>query len=101
MNFKKNIDLSPLKSFGEEWEKLSQEASNLIESKRRFEEYFHIFSWNDLSERTEGIDIGCGSSRWDKFVSFLLLPLIDAFLPKKINYFYFYRDSLDIIQKFI
>ncbi len=101
MNLKKNIDLSTSESFGEEWAKFTQEDLNLLEAKRRFEEYFHIFPWNDLPEKAEGIDIGCGASRSDEFVSFLPLPLISRLLPKKINHFYFYRDSLDIIQKFI
>ena len=69
MNFKKNIDLATANSFGEEWEKFSQEDLNGIEAKRRFEEYFHIFPWNDLPDKAEGIDIGCGSGRWDKFVA--------------------------------
>ncbi len=69
MNFKKNIDLATANSFGEEWEKFSQEHLNLKEAKRRFEEYFHIFPWDELPEKAEGIDIGCGSGRWDKFVA--------------------------------
>ena len=69
MNLKNNIDLATANSFGEEWEKFSQEDLNLIEAERRFDEYFHIFPWDDLPEKAEGIDIGCGSGRWDKFVA--------------------------------
>ena len=68
MNFKKNINLYTTKSFGEEWERLSQEDLSLIEAERSFEEYFHIFPWDVLPEKPEGVDIGCGSGRWDKFL---------------------------------
>ena len=43
MNLKKNIDFATANSFGEEWEKFSQEDLNAIEAKRRFEEYFHNY----------------------------------------------------------
>ena len=69
MVFKKNIDLSTAESFGDEWERFSQEDLNSDEANRRFEEYFHIFPWADLPKNAEGIDIGCGSGRWDKFVA--------------------------------
>ena len=61
MVFKKNIDLSTAESFGDEWERFSQEDLNSDEANRRFEEYFHIFPWADLPKNAEGIDIGCGS----------------------------------------
>ena len=66
---KKNIDLSTANSFGEEWEKFDQTTLNVKEALERFNEYFHIFPWNSLPDDSEGIDIGCGSGRWDKFVA--------------------------------
>ena len=69
MSIKKNIDLPTSKSFGEEWEKFNQDELSLEEAKRRFDEYFHIFPWKNLPPNAEGVDIGCGSGRWDKFVA--------------------------------
>ncbi len=69
MSNRKNLDLSTSKSFGDEWQRFSQESLNLKEAIRRFEEYFHIFPWSELPNDSEGVDIGCGSGRWDKFVA--------------------------------
>ncbi len=66
---KKNIDLNTAKSFGEEWEKFDQSNLSKIEALERFNEYFHLFPWDNLPDNSEGIDIGCGSGRWDKFVA--------------------------------
>ena len=66
---KKNIDLNTAKSFGEEWEKFDQANLSKEEALKRFNEYFHLFPWNSLPSNPVGIDIGCGSGRWDKFVA--------------------------------
>ena len=66
---KKNIDLKTAKSFGEEWEKFDQSNLSSKEALERFNEYFHLFPWDLLPAESEGIDIGCGSGRWDKFVA--------------------------------
>ena len=66
---KKNIDFNTAKSFGEEWEKFDQSTLGNEEALERFNEYFHLFPWNSLPPNSEGIDIGCGSGRWDKFVA--------------------------------
>ena len=49
--------------------KFDQSNLNVKEALERFNEYFHIFPWNSLPDDSEGIDIGCGSGRWDKFVA--------------------------------
>ena len=69
MSKKKNIDLYTAKSFGEEWEKFDQSNLSYKEALERFNEYFHLFPWDSLPDNSEGIDIGCGSGRWDKFVA--------------------------------
>ena len=69
MTKRKNIDLNTAKSFGEEWEKFDQSNLSNKEALERFNEYFHLFPWESLPENSEGIDIGCGSGRWDKFVA--------------------------------
>ena len=66
---KKNIDINTAKSFGEEWQKFDQSNLNNKEALERFNEYFHLFPWDSLPDNSEGIDIGCGSGRWDKFVA--------------------------------
>ena len=69
MRKRKNIDIITANSFGEEWNRFSQENLSSNESNVRFEEYFGIFPWEDLPNNAEGIDVGCGSGRWDKFVA--------------------------------
>ena len=64
-----NIDNSTAYSFGEEWNRFNQENLNTKESKIRFNEYFRIFPWDELPMNSVGVDIGCGSGRWDKFVA--------------------------------
>ena len=53
----------------EEWEKFDQSNLSYKEALERFNEYFHLFPWETLPDNAEGIDIGCGSGRWDKFVA--------------------------------
>jgi len=70
MNFKeKNIHNETCESFGEEWGKFNQINLNFVEAKNRYNEYFKIFPWHKLPKNPIGIDIGCGSGRWDRFVA--------------------------------
>lgn len=69
MKNQKNIDISTANSFGDEWCKFDQEKLSNNESKTRFNEYFRHFPWDEIPINAEGIDIGCGSGRWDKYVA--------------------------------
>lgn len=69
----KNIDKKVVYDFGEEWEKYSQNISSQTISrndlKNAWNQYFHIFPFDDLKEGSQGFDMGCGSGRWAKFVA--------------------------------
>ena len=54
--------------------------------------YFKIFPWNEIDKnKSIGIDIGCGSGRWSKFVAdntkelILLDPSVQALDVAKKN----------------
>ena len=71
--------------FGDEWEKFHQISLNRNELKDIFRDYFDIFPWNKLNEKSQGIDFGCGTGRWGQLVAPKCknLTLLDA-SPKSI-----------------
>jgi len=75
-----NIDEKTVEGFGEEWSEFSQETLSAPELQRLFDNYFHIFRWEQLPENPVGFDMGCGSGRWAKRVAprVALLHCIDA-----------------------
>jgi SAM-dependent methyltransferase len=66
---KKNLDSRTVASFGDEWSRFDQRAMPEHEAHKVFEEYFAIFSWNDLPKKAVGFDMGCGSGRWARWVA--------------------------------
>ena len=68
MNNQKNVDKDVVRGFGEEWSSYNQSALNDDEGKELFSRYFSIFPSNFLQNNKVGIDIGCGSGRWAKYV---------------------------------
>lgn len=66
---KENFDPEVVEGFGNEWRRFDQSALKLSETQTLFNQYFAIFPWACLSEKSEGFDLGCGSGRWAKFVS--------------------------------
>ena len=75
-----NFDISTVEGFGREWSKFNQQDLADAEIKRIFQDYFHIFPWNELGFHSVGADIGCGSGRWSGCVAprVGLLHLVDA-----------------------
>ena len=65
----KNIDKKTVEDFGEEWNKYNQSTVHDEELKKLWNQYFDIFSFEELSNDSEGFDMGCGSGRWAKFVA--------------------------------
>ena len=65
----KNIDKKTVEDFGEEWIKYNQSSIHDEELKKLWNQYFDIFSFEELSNDSEGFDMGCGSGRWAKFVA--------------------------------
>lgn len=65
----KNIDIKTVEDFGEEWNKFNQSDIPEDELKKSWDQYFNIFPFDELSDDSEGFDMGCGSGRWAKFVA--------------------------------
>ena len=65
----KNIDKKTVEDFGEEWNKYNQSSIPDEELKKSWNHYFDMFSFEELSNDSEGFDMGCGSGRWAKFVA--------------------------------
>lgn len=64
-----NVDLATVEDFGREWAAFGQGASSEAELRREFESYFRVFPWSLLPPNAEGVDVGCGSGRWARFVA--------------------------------
>jgi ubiquinone/menaquinone biosynthesis C-methylase UbiE len=62
-----NIDLSVVNSFGEEWKKFNQFSEYEIDRLGR--DYFDIVDNSIVNKDTYGIDIGCGTGRFTKYLS--------------------------------
>ena len=65
----KNIDKKTVEDFGEEWNKYNQSSIPDEELKKSWNQYFDMFSFEELSNDSEGFNMGCGSGRWAKFVA--------------------------------
>jgi ubiquinone/menaquinone biosynthesis C-methylase UbiE len=63
----KNIDESVVESFGEEWQKFGQFSNKEIT--KVGDMYFDIVDKNIINKNTYGIDIGCGTGRWTKYLA--------------------------------
>ena len=88
----KNIYKDVVKDFGNEWDAFNH--NNIAENDqiKIFNDYFKIFPWEEIDKKNSiGIDIGCGSGRWSKFVAdstkelILLDPSIQALDVAKKN----------------
>ncbi len=61
-----NIDTSVVESFGEEWIKFNQ--FNDEDIRRTGDMYFDIITDKMVNKHTYGLDVGCGTGRWTKFL---------------------------------
>ena len=66
---KNNFDRKVINDFGNEWESYDQSSVNSRELKKQFSDYFKLFSWQEKITSGTGVDFGCGTGRWAKFVS--------------------------------
>jgi len=64
---KGNIDQKVVTSFGEEWKKFHNFDDSEID--RLGKMYFDIIPESVINQNTYGIDIGCGTGRWTKYLS--------------------------------
>jgi SAM-dependent methyltransferase len=63
------LDRATVEGFGREWAAFDQSALADDELRRMFDAYFAIFPWPSLPPDAAGVDIGCGSGRWARFVA--------------------------------
>jgi ubiquinone/menaquinone biosynthesis C-methylase UbiE len=64
-----NFDPATVEGFGEEWSRFDQRALSDDERARIWQQYFAVFPWDALPERSVGFDLGCGSGRWAALVA--------------------------------
>jgi SAM-dependent methyltransferase len=64
-----NLDPETVASFGDEWARFDQSGMSDDEARKVFNEYFHVFPWDDLLTDAIGFDMGCGSGRWARWVA--------------------------------
>lgn len=64
-----NADSNVVEGFGDEWSRFDQSNLPFQEARQLFEKYFRIFPWDALPADAVGVDLGCGSGRWARFVS--------------------------------
>jgi SAM-dependent methyltransferase len=62
-------DRATVQGFGREWTTFDQSGVNHRALEATFDRYFALFPWDALSERAIGIDVGCGTGRWARFVA--------------------------------
>lgn len=60
-----NLDQKVVNDFGNEWDKFKQE--NI--SRDSWDQYFHLFPFEELNADSVGFDMGCGSGRWAMFIA--------------------------------
>ena len=66
---KNNFDHNVIDDFGNEWESYDQSSVDSKELEKQFSDYFKIFSWQENITNGIGVDFGCGTGRWAKFVA--------------------------------
>jgi SAM-dependent methyltransferase len=65
----RNVAPRVVAGFGDEWRRFDQSGAPERELTEWFERYFEIFPWDALPPRAVGMDLGCGSGRWARFVA--------------------------------
>ncbi|MFM7687253.1 MAG: class I SAM-dependent methyltransferase [Actinomycetota bacterium] len=64
-----NVDSAVVAGFGDEWTRFSQEGRSEADLRAIFDRYFAVFPWDRIPMDAAGVDIGCGSGRWARFVA--------------------------------
>jgi SAM-dependent methyltransferase len=64
-----NYDPRVVDGFGSEWQRFDQQSIDDREALDLFNRYFAIFPWDALPAAAVGVDAGCGSGRWARFVA--------------------------------
>ncbi len=64
-----NRDEKTVRGFGDEWSRFDQSELTEKELRDFWDYYFAPFPWDRLPKDARGIDVGCGSGRWARFVA--------------------------------
>lgn len=64
-----NVDMKTIEGFGLQWRDFDQTHAAKAELDEAFRKYFEVFPWNQIDRSSIGLDAGCGSGRWAKFVA--------------------------------
>jgi SAM-dependent methyltransferase len=64
-----NADPRVVAGFGEEWSRFDQSQLTEAELDDMARAYFSVFPWDTLPDRAVGLDLGCGSGRWARYVA--------------------------------
>ena len=64
-----NRDIKVIQGFGDEWTTFDHTSIDKEKLKDSFNQYFGIFPWHLISNKSNGFDMGCGSGRWAQFVA--------------------------------
>jgi SAM-dependent methyltransferase len=65
----RNCDVGTINQFSKQWVLFDQSGVSDLESQRIFDQYFHNFPWEVLPKDAVGMDVGCGTGRWAKYVA--------------------------------
>ena len=55
-----NVDWDVVNNFGIEWEEFQFDEPNNKALKIAWDQYFNIFPWGIISDKSVGFDMGCG-----------------------------------------
>ncbi len=64
-----NIDKNVVRDFGDEWEFFDHSKISRVKLEDSFNQYFREFPFDELTDRSVGFDMGCGTGRWAGFVA--------------------------------
>ena len=64
-----NLEPKTVAGFGQEWSTFDQSNLDSSELRRLFDAYFLAFPWEKLPKGAVGVDVGCGSGRWDRLLA--------------------------------
>ena len=92
MNRENNTRNDVIKDFGLEWKRFDQSDQYFTskESKIIFNKYFDIFPFDKINTNSIGMDLGCGSGRWAKYMS----PKVKKLLLVDPS-----KEALDVARK--
>lgn len=63
-----NADPETVDGFGKEWSTFAH-GEDTPELRKAFSDYFAVFPWAALPADAAGVDVGCGSGRWARYVA--------------------------------